>query len=241
MIEKSHAHKNQLLASLPDDELQPLLSQLEPVDLPLGRVLHESGLARKFAYFPTSAVVSLLYILENGASSEIAVVGPEGAVGICIFMGGLSMPMRAVVCSAGSGFRLRADAVTTAFERSAQVKHLMLRYTQALLTQMGQTAMCNRHHTVDQLLCRWLLLNLDRQPGHELAMTHELTSSMLGVRRESVTEAALKLQASGIIRYGRGRISILDRPRLEQRVCECYKVVRQEYERLLPHAETALP
>lgn len=239
MFALDHAHQNQLLASLPDEELRLLLPQLELVDLSLGEVLHESGLPRQFAYFPTSAIVTLLYTTVSGVSSEIALVGSEGAVGICIFMGGMSMPIRAEVCSAGMSYRLRADAIHAAFERSGRVKYLMLRYTQALLTQISHTAVCNRHHSVDQLLCRWLLQSLDRQPGNELAMTHELIANMLGVRREGVTEAALKLQAAGIIRYARGHIWVLDRAGLEHRACDCYRVVKREYDRLMSAVEAA--
>ena len=188
-------------------------------------------------YFPTSAIVSLLYVMENGASAEIAVVGNEGIVGISLFMGGESTPSRAVVQSAGEGFRLEAQVIKAEFNR-APVLHLLLRYTQALITQMSQTAVCNRHHSLDQQLCRWLLLSLDRLQGDDLVMTQELIANMLGVRREGVTEAALKLQAAGLIRYARGHICVLDRPGLERRTCECYAVVKKEYDRLLP-AETA--
>ncbi|MDO9506604.1 Crp/Fnr family transcriptional regulator [Hydrogenophaga sp.] len=213
------------------------LPNLELIDLPLGKVLHESGTPMQFVYFPTSAIVSLLYVLENGSSAEIAVVGYEGVVGTSIFMGGGSTPNRAVVQSAGKGFRLQAEAMKEAFEGSGPVMHLMLRYTQALITQMTQTAVCNRHHSLDQQLCRWLLLSLDRLSGNELVMTQELIANMLGVRREGVTEAALKLQRAGLIRYARGHISVLDRPGLERRTCECYSVVKREYDRLLPEAE----
>ncbi|MDP2075220.1 Crp/Fnr family transcriptional regulator [Hydrogenophaga sp.] len=229
--------QNQLLASLPEAEWERWKPQLELVDLPLGKVLHESGGVMTHVYFPTNAIVSLLYVLENGASAEIAVVGHEGVVGIAIFMGGGSTPSRAVVQSAGMGYRLRAEAIRGEFERAGPVMHLMLRYTQALITQMSQTAVCNRHHSLDQQLCRWLLLSLDRLPGNELVMTQELIANMLGVRREGVTEAALKLQAAGLIRYARGHISVLDRPGLEHRTCECYRVVKMEYDRLLPVAE----
>lgn len=239
MFAIDYAHENQLLASLPDDELQQMAPHLEWVDLPLGKVIHESGMQRKFVYFPTSAIVSLLYTTEGGASSEIAVVGREGAVGICVFLGGSSMPIRDEVCSAGIGLRLRADAVNAAFERSGRVKYLMLCYTQALLTQISHTAMCNRYHSVDQLLCRWLLQSLDRQHGNELLMTQELIANMLGVRREGVTEAALRLQAAGIIDYARGHIWVLDRDGLEARACDCYRVVKREYDRLLPSVQTA--
>jgi CRP-like cAMP-binding protein len=225
--------KNQLLAALPDAELQRWLPQLESVDLPLGMVVYESGSTLSHVYFPTTAIVSLLYVMENGASAEIAVVGNEGVVGISLFMGGESTPSRGVVQSAGRGFRLPADTIKEEFKR-APVLHLLLRYTQALITQMAQTAVCNRHHSLDQQLCRWLLLSLDRLEGNELVMTQELIANMLGVRREGVTEGALKLQNLGLIRYSRGRITVLDRPGLEQRTCECYAVVKKEYDRLLP-------
>ncbi|MFM9928321.1 Crp/Fnr family transcriptional regulator [Variovorax sp. H27-G14] len=225
--------KNHLLASLPDAEWQRWLPQLEEADLPLGKVLYEPGTTMSHVYFPTTAIVSLLYVMENGASAEIAVVGNEGVVGISLFMGGGSTPSRAVVQSAGRGYRLASAAIKDEFNR-APVLHLLLRYTQALITQMAQTAVCNRHHSLDQQLCRWLLLSLDRLQGDELVMTQELISNMLGVRREGVTEGALKLQKAGLIRYARGRISVLDRAGLEQRSCECYDVVKKEYDRLLP-------
>ncbi len=234
MTRPDKPRQNLLLASLPDAEWERWKPQLELVDLPLGKVLYESREQMKFVYFPTSGIVSLLYVLNSGASAEIAVVGSEGVVGISLFMGGGSTPSRAVVQSAGMGYRLPAAAVQAEFERSGPVMHLLLRYTQALITQMSQTAVCNRHHTLDQQLCRWLLLSLDRLPGNELRMTQELISNMLGVRREGVTEAALKLQTAGLIRYVRGRINVLDRPKLELRTCECYQVVKQEYDRLLP-------
>jgi CRP-like cAMP-binding protein len=225
---------NQLLDALPETEWLRWEPQLELVDLPLGMVLYESGAQMAYVYFPTTAIVSLLYVLENGASAEIAVVGHEGLVGIAIFMGGGSTPSRAVVQSAGKGLRLRADAMKDEFGRSSPVMHLLLRYTQALITQMSQTAVCNRHHSLDQQLCRWLLLSLDRLTGNNLVMTQELIANMLGVRREGVTEAALNLQKNGLISYARGHIKVLDRPGLEQRTCECYRVVKAEYERLLP-------
>jgi CRP-like cAMP-binding protein len=225
--------KNQLLAALPDAEWQRWAPQLEWVDMPLGQVVYESGSTLAHVYFPTTAIVSLLYVMENGASAEIAVVGHEGVVGISLFMGGESTPSRAVVQSAGQGFRLKAEAIKEEFKRAA-VLHLLLRYTQALITQMEQTAVCNRHHSLDQQLCRWLLLSLDRLQGNELVMTQELIANMLGVRREGVTEGALKLQNLGLIRYSRGRITVLDRPGLERRTCECYAVVKKEYDRLLP-------
>jgi CRP-like cAMP-binding protein len=224
---------NQLLAALPPAAWNRWESHLESVDLPLGQVLYESGGTLSHVYFPTTAIVSLLYVMENGASAEIAVVGFEGIVGISLFMGGESTPSRAVVQSAGTGFRLSAQMLKEEF--SGPVLHLLLRYTQALITQMAQTAVCNRHHSLDQQLCRWLLLSLDRLQNNELAMTQELIANMLGVRREGVTEAALKLQQDGLIRYARGRITILDRPGLERRTCECYAVVKREYDRLLPH------
>jgi CRP-like cAMP-binding protein len=202
--------------------------------LPLGQVLYESGSALSHVYFPTTAIVSLLYVMEDGASAEIAVVGNDGIVGISLFMGGESTPSRAVVQSAGQAFRLQAQAMKDEFDKSGPVLHLLLRYTQALITQMAQTAVCNRHHALDQQLCRWLLLSLDRLQGSELLMTQELIANMLGVRREGVTEAALNLQDVGLIRYARGQISVLDRKGLEKRTCECYAVVKKEYDRLLP-------
>lgn len=225
---------NRLLAALPDAEWQRWLPQLELVDMPLGMVLCESGSALSHVYFPTTAIVSLLYISENGASAEIAVVGYEGIVGIALFMGGDTTPNKVIVQSAGEGFRLKAQTIKEEFNRSRPVMHLLLRYTQALITQMAQTAVCNRYHSVDQQLCRWLLLSLDRLRGTELLMTQELIANMLGVRREGVTEAAGRLQKAGLIRYARGHVSVLDRTGLEQRTCECYAVVKNEYERLLP-------
>ena len=231
---RSHDVKsNRLLAALPAAELNRWLPQLEFVDMPLGQVLYESGKTEHYVYFPTSAIVSLLYVMKNGDSAEIAVVGHEGIVGISLFMGGNSTPSRAVVQSAGKGFRLTAQVMKQEFDQSGPVMHLLLRYTQALITQMAQTAVCNRHHSLDQQLCRWLLLSLDRLPGNELVMTQELIANMLGVRREGVTEAALKVQKAGLIRYVRGRITVVDRIGLEERSCECYEVVRKEYDRLL--------
>ncbi len=229
--------ENHLLAALPPAEWERWQPQLECAEMPLGAVLYESGSVLSHVYFPTTAIVSLLYVMENGGSAEIAVVGNEGIVGVSLFMGGDSTPSRAVVQSAGQGFRLKAQAIKREFHR-APVLHLLLRYTQALITQMAQTAVCNRHHSLDQQLCRWLLLSLDRLKGSELAMTQELIANMLGVRREGVTEGAVKLQKAGLIRYTRGKISVLDRPGLEKRCCECYAVVKREYDRLLP-AETA--
>jgi CRP-like cAMP-binding protein len=231
--------ENHLLAALPDAEAQRWLPQLERVDMPLGQVLYESGSTLSHVYFPTTAIVSLLYVMENGASAEIAVVGNEGIVGISLFMGGDSTSSRAVVQSAGLGFRLKAQAMKDDFNRAGPVLHLLLRYTQALITQMAQTAVCNRHHSLDQQLCRWLLLSLDRLQGNELVMTQELIANMLGVRREGVTEGALKLQQAGLIRYARGRISVLDRDGLQKRSCECYAVVKREYDRLLPRKPAA--
>lgn len=226
--------KNHLLAVLPNDSIVRWLPDMEPVDMPLGQVLYESGVALRYVYFPTTSIVSLLFVLEDGSSTEIAVVGNEGLVGIALFMGGGSTPSRAVVQSAGKGYRLKADVMKVEFERSGPAMHLLLRYTQALITQMAQTAVCNRHHSLDQQLCRWLLLSMDRLDTNELVMTQELIANMLGVRREGVTEAALKLQRAGLIQYARGRISVLDRAGLERRACECYGVVKEEYDRLLP-------
>jgi CRP-like cAMP-binding protein len=226
--------QNHLLAVLPESERARLFTHLEWVPLPLGEALYESGDRLNHVYFPTTAIVSLLYVMENGASAEIAVVGNEGMVGIAVLMGGESMPNRAVVQSGGHAYRLKGSLLKQAFNRPGALQHLLLRYTQALLTQMAQTAVCNRHHSVDQQLCRWLLLSLDRLPVNELCMTQELIANMLGVRREGVTEAAGKLQRVGLIRYSRGHITVLDRPGLEARVCECYEVVSKEFRRLLP-------
>jgi CRP-like cAMP-binding protein len=225
---------NGLLEVLPDTELLHLKPFLEKVELPLGKTLYESGHTLSHVYFPVTAIVSLLYVMENGDSAEIAVVGNEGIVGIALFMGGESTPSRAVVQSGGIGYRLPAKIIRQEFDRSLPFMHLLLRYTQALITQMSQTAVCNRHHSLDQQLCRWLLLSLDRLQGNELCMTQELIANMLGVRREGVTNAALNLQREGVIRYSRGHIKVLDRDALEIRTCECYAVVKKEYERLLP-------
>jgi CRP-like cAMP-binding protein len=238
MVSSLEAKRNDLLAALPDAELERWLPQIEAIDLPLGHVLYESGETVSHVYFPCSAIVSLLYVLENSASAEIAVVGNEGIVGISLFMGGGSSPNRAVVQSAGQGLRLDAQTLQEEFQRAGPVLHLLLRYTQALIAQMSQTAVCNRHHSLDQQLCRWLLLSLDRLPGDELVMTQQLISNMLGVRREGVTEAAMSLQAAGMIRYARGHITVLDRSALEKRSCECYRVVKKEYDRLLPRKQT---
>jgi len=228
--------ENRLLAALPDEDYRALLPFLESVALPLGMAIYESGGVQGYVYFPTNAIVSLLYVLEDGSCAEIAVTGCEGLVGIALFMGGETTPSRAVVQSGGHGYRIKAAALKTRFEAGGALQYLLLRFTQALITQMTQTAVCNRHHAVDQQLCRWLLLSLDRLPANELQMTQELIANMLGVRREGVTEAAGKLQAAGVIEYSRGRIKVLDRPRLQARACECYAVVKKEYDRLLPPA-----
>lgn len=230
------AQANRLLSALPAEEWARISSRLEPIDMPLGAVLYESGSRLRHVYFPTTSIVSLLYVMKDGASAEIAMVGNEGLVGIALFMGGETTPSRAVVQSAGQGYRLKGQHIKQEFGRAAVLQQLLLRYTQALLTQMAQTAVCNRHHSVDQQLCRWLLLSLDRLPTNQLIMTQELIANMLGVRREGVTEAAGKLQAAGLIRYSRGHIDVLDRLRLEARACECYRVVKDEFDRLLPEA-----
>ena len=226
--------QNNLLRALPEQEAERLFAHLELVPMPLGYVLYESGSQLRHVYFPTTSIVSLLYVMADGASAEIAVVGNEGMVGVALFMGGETTPSRAVVQSAGQAFRLKGQILKDEFTRAAALQHLLLRYTQALLTQMAQTAVCNRHHSVDQQLCRWLLLSLDRLPSNKLSMTQELIANMLGVRREGVTEAAGKLQAAGLIHYSRGQITVLDRPLLEGRCCECYEVVKKEFDRLLP-------
>ena len=230
----SSPRQNQLLASLPDSEWERWHPALELVDLPLGLVLCESGSAPSYVYFPTTAIVSLLYITQHGASSEIAIVGNDGVVGISLFMGGNATPSHAVVQSAGQGYRLRAQMAKNEFNRGGPVMNMLLRYTQAIITHVAQTALCNRFHSIDQQLCRRLLLGLDRLTSDELVMTQQLLASLLGVRREGVTAAALKLQQAGVIRYSRGRIDVLDRPRLEQRTCECYAVAKKEFNRLLP-------
>jgi CRP-like cAMP-binding protein len=230
----SNPKQNFLLAALSPAELKRLRRHLELVDMPLGDVVYESGRHLDHVYFPTTCIVSLLYVLENGASAEIAVVGYEGVVGVSIFMGGETTPSRAVVQSAGSAFRLPSAIMKEEFTRGGAMQHLMLRYTQSLITQMAQTAVCNRHHSVDQQLCRRLLLSIDRLASPELTMTQELIANMLGVRREGVTEAAGKLQDAKVISYRRGHIKVLDRKRLEGMSCECYEVVRRETARLLP-------
>ena len=228
--------ENHLLAALPEDESARIFPHLERVPMPLGEAVCESGIPMRHVYFPTTCIVSLLYVMEDGASAEIAVVGNEGIVGVSLFMGGETTTSRAVVQSAGHAYRLKGQLLKDAFFRAGPMQRLLLRYTQALLTQMAQTAVCNRHHSVDQQLCRWLLLSLDRLPSNQLTMTQELIANMLGVRREGVTEAAGKLQRAGLIRYSRGHITVLDRPGLEARVCECYQVVKKELDRLLPEA-----
>lgn len=226
------ADHNQLLAQLPPDARARIDSRLTKVDLQLGDVIYEAGQAPEYVYFPVDSIISLLYVMSDGASVEIAVVGYEGVVGIAVFMGGDSTPSRAVVQSAGSAYRLPAATLKEAFSQYPDIRMVMLRYTQALITQMSQTAVCNRHHTIEQQLCRWLLLSMDRLPTNELAMTQELIANMLGVRREGVTEAAGKLQRQGVIHYTRGHIRVLDRGALEQLCCECYAAVRTETDRL---------
>ena len=225
---------NQILDALPKEEAARLFPQLKFVELPLGMSVYEAGDVQRFMYFPTDSIVSLLYVLENGASAEIAIVGNEGVIGVSLFMGGETTPSRAIVQSAGFAYRLGSRAIKEEFDRHGQMLHLLLRYTQALITQMAQTAVCNRHHSVDQQLCRWLLLSIDRLSGTHLNMTQELISNMLGVRREGVTTAARKLQKLGVISYSRGSIEVLDRPKLETLACECYAVVKRETDRLLP-------
>jgi len=236
MLAPNAPGQNQLLAALPAADYERLLPHLEPVPLDLGWAVYEAGGQQGYVYFPTTSIVSLLYVMQDGSSAEIAVVGNEGMVGIALFMGGETTPSRAVVQSAGHGYRLRASVLKSEFAQGGDLQHLLLRYTQALITQMAQTAVCNRHHSVEQQLCRWLLLSIDRLSSNELTMTQELIANMLGVRREGVTEAAGRLQAAGLIHYSRGKISVLDRPKLEARVCECYAVVKREYDRLLPKA-----
>ncbi|MBE0595452.1 MAG: Crp/Fnr family transcriptional regulator [Gemmatimonadales bacterium] len=228
--------QNHLLAALAAVVGERIFPRLELVPMPLGHVLYESGSELRHVYFPTTSIVSLLYVMLDGASAEIAVVGNDGIIGVALFMGGETMPNRAVVQSAGHAYRLSGSLLKEEFGRSGELQHLLLRYTQALLTQMAQTAVCNRHHSLDQQLCRWLLLSLDRLPSNELVMTQELIANMLGVRREGVTEAAGNLQRAGLIEYSRGRITVLDRAGLEARACECYAVVRKESDRLLPEA-----
>jgi len=231
--------QNNILDALPAEERERLFPHLTLVEMPLGMVLYEAGEALRHIYFPTDSIVSLLYVMKDGASAEITVVGNEGAIGVSLFMGGETTPSRGIVQSAGSAYRLSGRRLKQEFERHGQLLHVLLRYTQSLITQMAQTAVCNRHHSIDQQLCRWLLLSLDRLPSNRLNMTQELIANMLGVRREGVTGAAGKLQDLGVIHYSRGRITVLDRPKLEQLSCECYAVVKQETDRLQsPHAQT---
>jgi CRP-like cAMP-binding protein len=242
MSSPHNPRQNHLLAALPAVDYTRLLPNLELLPMSLGWVAYESGNEMGHVYFPTTSIVSLLYVMENGSSAEIAIIGNEGLVGISLFMGGETTPSRAVVQSAGYGYRLKAAVMKREFAMGGALQHLALRYTQALITQMSQTAVCNRHHSLDQQLCRWLLLSLDRLSGDELVMTQELIANMLGVRREGVTEAAQHLQQAGIIRYTRGHIKLLDRTKLEKRVCECYAVVKKEFDRLLPYeVPTILP
>ena len=237
--ERHEPRENHILDSLPAEERERLFPHLTLVEMPLGMVLYESGEALRHIYFPTDSIVSLLYVMKDGASAEIAVVGNEGAIGVSLFMGGETTPSRAIVQSAGFAYRLTGRRLKDEFERHGQLLHVLLRYTQSLITQMAQTAVCNRHHTVDQQLCRWLLLSLDRLPSNRLDMTQELIANMLGVRREGVTGAAGKLQTLGVIRYSRGHITVLDRPKLEKLSCECYAVVKKETDRLQsPHAQS---
>ena len=235
MATAHNALQNHLLAALPTRDYERLIGELELIPMVLGDVLYESGSQQGHVYFPLNSIVSLLYVMEDGSSAEIAIVGNEGIIGVSLFMGGETTPSRAVVQSAGQALRLSGHILKLEFTRSIELQHLLLRYTQALLTQMAQTAVCNRHHTVDQQLCRWLLLSLDRLSSNELSMTQELIANMLGVRREGVTEAAGKLQSKGLIQYSRGRITVVNRPGLEQQACECYRVVKKEFDRLLPY------
>ena len=235
MHENPRLQQNHLLAALSPEVTARLVPHLDLISLPLGKVLYESGGALRHVYFPTDSIVSLLYVMESGASAEISVVGNEGLVGVAVFMGGESTPSRAIVQSAGSAYRLPGQQLKDEFNRHGEMLQLMLRYTQALITQMAQTAVCNRHHTIDEQLCRWLLLSLDRLPDNRLTMTQELIANMLGVRREGVTEAAGKLQRVGVIEYSRGHITVLDRVKLEKLSCECYAVVKKETDRLLPY------
>ncbi len=233
MPAQQNPKQNRLLAALPSDIFERIAPHLEPVPMPLGEAIYESGGVLHHAYFPTTAIVSLHYVMENGASAEIAGVGNEGVVGISLFMGGKTTPSRATVCTGGHGFRLKARILVDEFNRVGPLMRLMLRYTQALITQMSQTAVCNRHHSMEQQMCRWLLLTLDRLGSQDLIMTQELIATMLGVRREGITETAGTLQRAGLISYRRGHITVLNRAGLESRSCECYAVVKKEFTRLL--------
>jgi CRP-like cAMP-binding protein len=235
------SNQNHLLAALPADDYARLLPDLELIPMSLGWPVYESGGPLGYVYFPSTSIVSLLYVMESGASAEIAISGNEGLVGISLFMGGESTTSRAVVQSAGHGYRLKASVLKKEFALGGTLQYLALRYTQALITQMAQTAVCNRHHSLDQQLCRWLLLSLDRMETNDLVMTQELIANMLGVRREGVTEAAGRLQEAGLIQYSRGHIKVLNRAILEKRVCECYAVVKREYDRLLPYKVSGVP
>jgi CRP-like cAMP-binding protein len=241
MPNKPMPEQNHLLAALSSEVQNRLFPYLELVELPLGHVLYESGDALRHVYFPTDSIVSLLYVMENGSSAEISVVGNEGLIGVSLFMGGESTPSRAIVQSGGVAYRLLGQRIKDEFNKHGELLQLMLRYTQALITQMAQTAVCNRHHSIDQQLCRWLLLSLDRLDGNQLNMTQELIANMLGVRREGVTDAAGKLQRLGVIEYSRGSITVLDRPKLERLSCECYAVVKKETDRLLPYMPLSPP
>jgi len=235
MSTSPHPRQNQLLAALPQDSWERIEPHMELCELPLGRVLYESGDKLEHVYFPTTSILSLLYVMEDGHSAEIGIVGKEGMVGIALFMGGETTPSRSVVQSAGIAYRLPGRYLKKEFSEAGPMQRLLLRYTQALITQMSQTAVCNRHHSIEQQLSRWLLMSMDRLPSNELVMTQELIANMLGVRREGVTESAGKLQTLGLITYRRGRITVVDRPALEAHTCECYSVVKREFERLLPN------
>jgi len=234
MIDLYSQRQNHLLAALPAVDYKRIAAHLELTQMPLGKVLCEAGGVLNHVYFPTTSVVSLLYVTEDGACVETAIVGSEGMIGVSLFMGGETAPSQAMVQTAGYAYRLNKQVLKQEFDRSSSVRHVLLRYTRALITHMTQTAVCNRHHSVDQQLCRWLLLNLDRSPTNELTTTHELIANKLGVRREGITDAAGKLRSAGLISYNRGRITVLDRPRLEDRSCECYAVVKNEFDRLAP-------
>jgi CRP-like cAMP-binding protein len=234
------ARKNDLMARLPEREFGRIAPHLERVKLPLGEVIYEPNTKIPYAYFPTTAIVSLLYVLEDGSSAEIAIVGNDGMVGIALFMGGWTTSNQALVQSAGEGYRLPADLMFQEFNRSGPMKESLLLFTQCLITQMAQTSVCNRHHSIDQQLCRWLLLSIDRLPSSELRMTQDMIANMLGVRREGVTVAAGALEAAGLIKYSRGRIRVIDRPGLEARVCECYEVVRTEIARIMQRGSSGV-
>ena len=234
MIDIFSQRQNHLLSALPVSDYKRLSAQLELVHLPQGKVLCEAGAALNYVYFPSTAIISLVYVTEDGGCAETAVIGNEGMLGVSVIMGAESTPSQAIVQNAGSAYRLNKHLLKQEFDRSSSVRHVLLRYTQALITHMAQTAVCNRHHSVDQQLCRWLLLNLDRSPANVLAMTHESIANKLGVRREGITDAAGKLRTAGVINYNRGHITVLDRARLEERSCECYSVVKNEFDRLVP-------